>query len=148
MQYLDWAGESGRFITAQGTVSDFLWAGFWGVSCLIELGLGWFLRFFRLADPPRSVPGHDLGNRVAVFRARLFFVVPTPPLGAGGVLDNIAPPTVAQNYAIFFSSPFRWYNFASPLLAAVVALLWVFAFSIDTFSPRPPIAGDVAVVLL
>ena len=60
------------------------------------------------ADPPRSVPGHGLGNRAALlrhriigFRVRFFFVLPTPPLGAGGALGNFTTPTVAQDYVIF-----------------------------------------------
>ena len=73
--------------------------------------LGWVLGsscVFRPADPPSSVPGHGLGNRAALlrhriigFRVRFFFVLPTPPLGAGGALGNFTTPTVAQDYVIF-----------------------------------------------
>ena len=67
-----------------------------------------FLRVFVLPTPPRSVPGHGLGNRAVLLRHRItcfscsFFVRPTdPPLGAGGALSNFATPTVAQDYVIF-----------------------------------------------
>ena len=92
-----------------GTLAALLWPR----TCFLSFGLGLecFLRFFRRADTPRSVPGHGLGNRAAKLRYKtvcvlefvFFFVLPTPPCGAGGVLGNFAPPTVAQDSVIFFS---------------------------------------------
>ena len=51
-----------------GTLAALLWPR----TCFLSFGpgLGRFLRFFRPADPPRSVPGHGLGNRAAQLRHR------------------------------------------------------------------------------
>ena len=118
------------FYGGPGHVSEF-WAGFWGVPAC-----------FVLPIPPHSVPGHDLGNRPALLRHRticffscsFFFVLPTPPSGRGAFW--VILPRLVTHYSDF--SPFRWYNFASPPLAAVVALLWVFAFPSTRFRPAPP----------
>ena len=82
-----------------------------------------------------------------------FFVLPTPPIGTGGVLGNFATPTVVQDYSYevrmcFFFSPFRWYNFASTPLAAIVALLWAFAFPSTRFRSALPLPGDMAVFFI
>ena len=59
------------------------------------------------------------------------------PLRVGGVQGIFATPIVAQDCVTLFSSPFRWYNFASPPLAGVVALLRFFAFPPTRIRPAP-----------
>ena len=79
------------------------------------------------------------------FCVRLFFVLLTPPLGAGGVVGNFA---TACGTGLCDFSPFQRYNFASPPLAAVVTLLWVFAFPSTRFRPALPPPVDMAVVFI
>ena len=67
---------------------------------------------------------------------------PRPPRGRGRS-GYFSTPTVAQDFVTFFS-PFRWYNFASPPLAAVVALLRFFALPSTRFRHRIPLPGDMA----
>ena len=87
-----------------------LYCGTRHVFEVFRLGLGRFLRFFRPIDPPRSVPGHGLGNRAAKlwhrtvgFSCSILLRPPdSPPLGAGGVLGIFVTPTVAQGCVTFF----------------------------------------------
>ena len=127
-------GDQGSSIAAQDTLSEFLGRACGG-SCV----------FRPVYAPPRSVPSHGLGNRAAKLWHRtvgfsfsfLFRPADPSPIGAGGVLGILATPTVAQDCVTLFS-PFRWYNFASPPLAAFVALRQFFAFPSTRFRPASP----------
>ena len=60
------------------------------------------------------------------------------PLGAGGVLGIFCHSDCGTGLCDLFT-PFRWYNFASPPIAAVVALRWVFAFPSTRFRSAPSV---------
>ena len=77
----------------------------------------------------------------------LFRPADPPMLGAGGELGILATSTVAQDCVTSCVPFFRWYNFASPVMAKIVALLRVFEFP-STYSRHAPLAGDMAVVFV
>ena len=107
-----------------GTLAALLWPR----TCFLSFGpgLGWFLRFFVRPTPPAQcwamvwVIGPLSCTELYVFRVRFFSALPTPPLGAGGILGNFATPTVALHYVIFLivggiNSPrlpsLRWWRY-------------------------------------
>ena len=79
------------------------------------------------------------------FHVRFYFVLPTPP-PRGGAFWVMLPRFVAQNYAFFLF--FRGMISPRPRLAAVVELLWVFAFPSKRFRPASPLPCDMAVVFI
>ena len=85
------------------------------------------------------------GTGLSIFRVLSFFYpAHPPPLGVRGDLGLLATPTVAQgcdNFVISFfggiSSP------RSPRYSCGATL--IFCFTVDRFSPRTPLSGDIAV---
>ena len=126
-------GNQVRSVEAQDMLAEFS-GRVWGSSCVC-----------RPAYTPRSVPGCSLGNRATQLRHStvgfscyfLFRLAVPPPLGAGGDLGILATLTVAQD-CLTSCSLFRCYNFASPALAKVVALLRFSAYPSTNSCPAPP----------
>ena len=107
-------------------------------------GFGAVPVYFVLPTPPRSVPGCGLGNRAthSIVAQDCWFLMffpfsscRSPLLGAGGDLDILATPTVAQDYVI---SCFLFFGGIIDLLAKVVALLRFLAFPSTHSRPGPP----------
>ena len=80
------------------------------------------------------------------FFSRSFLFRPADPPPRGGAFWVMLPRFVAQDYAFFLF--FRGMISPRPRLAAVVALLWVFAFPSKRFRPASPLPCDMAVVFI
>ena len=100
------------------------WAEFWGVSCLIELGLGWFLRFFVLPTPPprgRGCSGYychsDCGTGLCV----CFLLL-------GGIISP--RPLLLRLWRYFGFSLFRRHVLTRPPLPGDMAAVFLDAFSV------------------
>ena len=110
------------------------------------VGFGVVPAYFVLPTPPRSVPGavvEIMGPLICAHDIRIFGLFssscrPLSPAGSRGRSSSFGCSDCGTGLCNSLCSLSRRSNFASPPLAKVMALLRFFAFSVATFSTRPP----------
>ena len=132
-----WVPMSRFFFLIGSGVFGVFWAELWGVpACLV------------LPTFPGLCPA--LSRHKTIRFSCLFFFLPADPPRRGGGRSRSFCHAYCGNGLCDFS-PFRGYNFASPHVAAVVAIFSVLDFPLTRFRsppPVPPLPGDMAVVFV